>query len=63
MTFSYRGCRFLSSIPCDHKNCINNKEGRCPLTNPEKVCESCLDFEDVMEFLRLKADAIRGTLG
>ena len=33
------------------------------MTNPEKVGESCLDFEDAMEFLRLKADAIRGTLG
>jgi len=26
------------------------------------VGEECLDFEDAMDFLRLKADAIKGTL-
>jgi hypothetical protein len=33
------------------------------LKDPEKSGDSCLDFEDAMGFLRLKADAIKGTLG
>jgi hypothetical protein len=32
----------------------------CSLSNPEKVGDSCLDFEDAMDFLRLKTDAIKG---
>jgi len=48
---------------CERKNCINWKEGLCSLKRPEKSGEACLDFEDAMDFLRLKADAIRGTLG
>jgi hypothetical protein len=47
---------------CKQKSCINWKDGRCSLRNPEKSGESCLDFEDSMDFLRLKADAIKGTL-
>jgi hypothetical protein len=47
---------------CDPKNCIHSKEGRSSLRNPEKTAESCLDFEDEMDFLRLKADAIKGKL-
>jgi hypothetical protein len=47
---------------CSLGNCIHWKEGRCSLRNPEKTGESCLDFEDAMDFLRLKADAIKGTL-
>jgi hypothetical protein len=31
------------------------------LTNPERVIDSYLDFEDAMDFLRLKTDAIRET--
>jgi hypothetical protein len=54
---------FLSQTSCDKKSCINYKEGHCSLSNPEKVGDSCLDFEDVMDFFRLKADAVRGTLG
>ena len=48
---------------CERKNCINWKEGRCSLFNPEKSGDSCLDFEDAMDALRLKADAIKRTLG
>jgi len=48
---------------CERKNCINWKEGRCSLKTPEKNGEACLDFEDTMDFFRLKADAIKGTLG
>jgi hypothetical protein len=33
------------------------------LKKPEKSGNSCLDYEDAMDFVRLKADAIRGTLG
>jgi hypothetical protein len=32
------------------------------LKNPEKNSDSCLEFEDAMDFLRLKADAIKGSL-
>ncbi len=53
----------MSFPACERKNCINWKDGRCSLKTPEKVEESCLDFEDAMDFLRLKADAVRGTLG
>ena len=52
----------MSHSYCDKKTCINYKEGQCSLTNPEKVGNDCLDFEDAMDFLRLKADAIKGTL-
>jgi len=48
---------------CERETCINWKNGACTLSNPERAGEECLDFEDVMDFLRLKADAIRGTLG
>jgi len=47
---------------CERKDCINWSEGRCRLKNPEKNNGSCLDFQEAMDFLRLKADAIRGTL-
>jgi hypothetical protein len=53
----------LSQIVCDKKNCINWKDGHCSLTNPEKESYACLDFEDAMDSLRLRADAIKGTLG
>jgi len=52
----------LGKVSCDKKNCINWKEGFCSLSNPEKVGEACLEFEDSMDALRLKADAIKGTL-
>ena len=48
---------------CDRENCINWKKGRCALKDPEKDRDSCLDYEDSMDALRLKADAIKGTLG
>ncbi len=48
--------------PCARSNCINWKEGHCNLRNPEKADGDCLDFDDAMDFLRLKADAIKGTL-
>jgi hypothetical protein len=47
---------------CERKTCINNKDGHCSLKDPEKTGDFCLDFEDSQDFLRLKADAIRGTL-
>ena len=53
----------LNNPPCDKKSCINWQEGYCSLNNPEKVNGDCLDFEDAMDFFRLKADAIKGTLG
>jgi hypothetical protein len=53
----------LSRIFCDKKSCINNKEGCCALSNPERVGDSCLEYEDAMEFSRLKADVVKGTLG
>jgi hypothetical protein len=52
----------LSPISCDKKTYINWKDGNCSLTNSEKVDDACLDFEDAMDFLRLKADALKGTL-
>ena len=48
---------------CERKKCINWKKGQCSLHDPERAGEDCLDFEDAMDFQRLKADAIRGTLG
>jgi len=48
--------------PCERKNCINWKQGHCSLSNPEKVNGECLNFEDAIDFLRLKADAVKGTL-
>jgi hypothetical protein len=48
---------------CDRTNCINWKSGRCTLKDPEKEGDNCLNFEDAMDFLRLKADAIKGSLG
>ena len=51
----------LSKAYCNKKSCINYKEGHCSLSHPEKVGDGCLDYEDAMDFLRLKADAIKGT--
>lgn len=48
---------------CERGSCINFKNGRCRLKEPEKNGDSCLDYEDAMDALRLRADAIRGTLG
>jgi hypothetical protein len=48
--------------PCENKTCIHWKDGQCSLKEPEKYDTSCLDFEDAMDFLRLKADAVKGTL-
>jgi len=48
---------------CEYIQCINWKEGHCTLKDPEKVGDSCLDYEDAMDALRLRADAIKGTLG
>ncbi len=52
----------LDHPPCAKSNCLNWTVGHCKLYNPEKVDGGCLDFEDVMDFLRLKADAVRGKL-
>ena len=53
----------LSPTTCDKKTCINYKAGLCNLVNPEKNGLDCLDYEDALDFYRLRADAIRGTLG
>lgn len=53
----------MGQVVCDKRACINYKDGTCSLVNPEKAGAECLDFEDAMDFLRLKADAIRGSLG
>jgi hypothetical protein len=47
---------------CERKDCINWKNGRCALKDPERDANSCLNYEDAMDFLRLRADAIKGTL-
>ena len=33
------------------------------MKDPENEEGSCLNYEDAMDFLRLKADAIKGSLG
>lgn len=48
---------------CDKSNCINWKKGHCTLKDPEKETDSCLNYEDEMDSLRLRADAIKGSLG
>jgi hypothetical protein len=53
----------LGQISCNKKNCDNNKDGFCSRVNPEKEGDNYIDYEDEMDFIRLKADAIRGTLG
>ncbi|MCL2477445.1 hypothetical protein [Candidatus Bathycorpusculum sp.] len=53
----------MSRISCDKKNCVNHIEGYCSLSNPEKEGNSCIDYEDEMDFTRLKVDVARGTLG
>ncbi len=47
---------------CKRTNCINWKKGHCALKDPEKNGNSCLYYEDALDSLRLKADAIKGTL-
>jgi len=47
---------------CERSECVNWKKGRCALKDPEKEGDSCLNYEDEMDSLRLKADAIKGTL-
>ena len=54
--------RQMDYPPCSRKTCMHPKEGRCSLKNPEQIGVACLDFEDAMDSLRLKADAIKGTL-
>jgi len=47
---------------CEKTNCVNHKEGRCILKNPEKSNESCLHFEDIMDSSRLRVNTFKGTL-
>jgi hypothetical protein len=47
---------------CDCTNCINWKNGRYTLKDPEKNGNSCLHCEEALDSLRLKADALKGTL-
>jgi hypothetical protein len=48
---------------CERANCINWNNGYCTLKDPEKNQDACLDYEDSMDCLRLRADAVKGTLG
>ena len=48
---------------CGYKNCINWKDGHCTLKDPEKIGDFCLYYEDALDALRLKTDAISSTLG
>ena len=48
---------------CDRTNCINWENGRCSIKDPEKDENACLHYDDTLDNLRLKADAIKGTLG
>ncbi len=53
----------LIELPsCEKKSCTNWKEGYCSLSNAEKVNGDYLDFQDAMDYLRLRADPIKGTL-
>ena len=54
--------KFVDYSMCGRNNCINWKDGHCTLKDPEKNGDFCLDYEDSMDALRLKADPIRGTL-
>ena len=47
---------------CDKTSCILWKKGKCALIDPERTDNYCLHFEDSMDSLRLKADAIKGSL-
>jgi hypothetical protein len=47
---------------CERKTCVNWEEG-CSFREPEKTGESCLDFDDAMDSQRLRADALKETLG
>lgn len=47
---------------CNRTNCINWKKGHCTLKDTEKEGDSCLHYEDALDSLRLKADAVKGTL-
>jgi hypothetical protein len=48
---------------CESADCVNWEKGHCSLKDPEKNGDFCLEFEDAMYALRLKADAIKGSLG
>jgi len=48
--------------PCENKTCIQWKNSHCSMREPEKCDNSCLDFEDALDFFRLKADALKGSL-
>jgi len=47
---------------CGREDCINWKNGHCTLKDPEKDEGSCLNYEYAMDSLRLRADAVKGTL-
>ena len=48
---------------CTRFDCANwKKNGHCALTDPELNDASCLHFEDAINSLRLKADAVKGIL-
>ena len=39
-----------------------SQKGKCTLIDPERTDNYCLHFEDSMDSLRLKADALKGSL-
>jgi len=48
---------------CDRKTCINWENGYCMIKDPEKTESACIDYEDALDFLRLRVDVIKGSLG
>ncbi|MCJ7613542.1 hypothetical protein MUO71_02090 [Candidatus Bathyarchaeota archaeon] len=48
---------------CERTNCVNWRKGGCTLKDPEKSGDSCLYYDDALDSFRLKADAVKGTLG
>ena len=49
-------------LTCDRESCVNNRDGYCALKNPEREGDRCLDYEYIMNDLRLKVNVFKGTL-
>ena len=53
----------MENPECTRSDCANwKKNGRCALIDPELMGDSCLYFEDAVDSLRLRADAVKGIL-
>ncbi len=48
--------------PCLQRSCIHWKNEHSSLRSPERSEAACLEFEDAVDFLGLKAEAIKITL-